>query len=151
MPKSYKSKDCSICLVKMTQHTQLVCGHRFHHNCIKTLFCIYMDDKCPICKAKFAYQPSHSRKSRQHLRQRILNKNKNCCGRIDREEIVHIRHYFMKHKIYIPFLERMVKILYEDADENINYIEYTKEWIFLYEKERHYEDGLTMAICNRHY
>ncbi len=142
-------KKCSICLEKITQCATLGCGHCFHHECIKILFCIYMNDKCPLCKTTYTYKPSNHRKSRQNLRKKIIDKNANCCGRIDRQLIVDIRHYFIKHDVYIPFVEKMVDALYEFANDIINYIEYTKEWIYMYEKPRHYQDGLVIALSTK--
>lgn len=146
-----KTKECSICLQKIKQYTRLVCGHCFHHQCIKILFCIYLDDKCPLCKHKYTYQPSRKRKSTQRLRKKIIDRNKNCCDRISRDNIIKLRQYFMKRKIYISFLEKIVDILNTQVSDNINYIEYTNKWIYLYERERHYQDGLIIAICNDPY
>jgi hypothetical protein len=50
--KNKEDKQCKICLKRMTKQTEkeLVCGHKFHKNCIQQWFNI--TSRCPLCKVK---------------------------------------------------------------------------------------------------
>ena len=150
MPKSYKSIDCSICLNKLGNYIELSCGHRFHHDCIKKLFIIYMNDKWPLCKNIFTYFPSHNSKARKKLRYSILKKYSNNIGRMKRDDICNLAYYLSRHKVHISFIIRIVKVLQKYANEDINFIRYTHKQIVMYEHDCDCYEGRIMSICNDH-
>ncbi len=109
---------------------KLKCGHQFHHSCIKELFCIYLSDKCPMCRDKFSYQPSKKRKSMRRLRNKILKLNTNSHGFMERKKCADLYYYFHSRKVKMSFLIKMARRLRERRD--YNYIKYTKDIISLH-------------------
>lgn len=150
MPKSYKVNKCTICLNTLGHHIELSCGHCFHHECIKKLFIIYMDDKCPLCKNIYTYLPSRKPKSRKRLKNKLLKKYSNYTGRISRLDICKLGYYLSKHKVYLPFIEIMITALQNYADEDINYIKYTNSQILMYECECDCQAGKMIIVYNNH-
>ena len=122
---------CSICMNMMTSHYhELACTHRFHHSCIKELFCIYMDDRCPLCRTNYKYQPSKKRKAKRTLRNKILKHHTNAQGIMTRIQCANMHYYFVSRKISMPFLKRMGDVLRTRGD--YNFIRYTRDIISLY-------------------
>lgn len=125
-----EAERCSICMNDMYDKLILKCGHKFHHLCIKELFCIYLSDKCPLCRDKFSYQPSKKRKSKRNLRKKILKINTNIYGVMERQKCADLYYYFHSRGVKMPFLIKMIKRLTERCD--YNYIKYTIKFISLH-------------------
>ena len=104
--------DCAICMKSMGQCVELVkCGHMFHHLCIKKLFCIYQDDKCPMCREHFAYQPSTKTKPMKKLRTHMIKYIANDNGFMARQTLGDMAYFFKRHKVSIEFLNKIMNYL----------------------------------------
>lgn len=123
-------EKCSICMNNMIgQIHELICKHQFHHSCIKDLFCVYMNDKCPLCRANYTYQPSKKQKPKKNMRNKMLKHNTNRYGIMTREKCADMHFFFKSRKIDISFLKRMIFVLSTRGD--YNFIRYTKDIIIL--------------------
>lgn len=142
------SEICSICMNGLGQYAELKCGHKYHHNCIKELFCMYKDDRCPMCREKYTYQPSIKCKPMQRLRRRMWKKYSNEYGLMDRETIANLHYWFKSRKINVYFLKRLVDILCKDMFSAYDYVFYHKDCITLFIYEEPLEEA-AIAIKNR--
>lgn len=128
-------EKCSICMNNMVGDIhELVCRHQFHHHCIKDLFCVYMSDRCPLCRANYKYQPSKKRKPKRRMRNKMLKYNTNQWGVMTRQKCADMHYYFVSRKVSMPFLKQMIEVLIIRYD--YNFIKYFGDTIFLYTQEK---------------
>ncbi len=71
--------DCSICTEKLYDFMTLDCSHKFHARCIRELFFIYMQDRCPICRSNYVYKfpinRSARKKHKKHIKKMFFDHN----------------------------------------------------------------------------
>ena len=111
-----------------------------------------------MCRAKFTYQPSSSRKSLKRLRYKILKKytsglkfKKSFESKgslevevISRRRINFLNDYFSQRKIKIPFILKMKKCM--DQRLNYDFVSYSKKYITIY----NYKGNIIQYInCNK--
>lgn len=127
-----KEDKCSICMHIMTQCVILECGHIFHHQCIKELFCVYLNDKCPMCRERFAYQPSKHYKPMKRLRKRMIKYNSNDNNLLEREKVADMHYFFKRHKVKVHFIKKITDLLQKDVNYDYDYVMYNKKDITLF-------------------
>ena len=111
-----------------------------------------------MCRAKFTYQRSSSRKSLKRLRYKILKKytsglkfKKSFESKgslevevISRRRINFLNDYFSQRKIKIPFILKMKKCM--DQRLNYDFVSYSKKYITIY----NYKGNIIQYInCNK--
>lgn len=78
----------------------LGCDHTFHHSCIRNMLFLYMDDKCPLCRAKFKYKFTACHKIKRRLKKKIIkhisseNNNVEICKLMDLAEFLNEKEIF---------------------------------------------------------
>lgn len=126
-----ESIDCSICRNTIGKdHVKLKCGHKFDHQCIKTAFCVYQTDKCPMCRRVFSYQPSLRQRSMARLKKLMWKRYSNSNKVMQRNDVVSLNDWFKQHKVNIPFLNRIQSALMHNHE--YEYVFYTKGYITMF-------------------
>ena len=78
---------CPICIEPMDHGMILSCKHKFHHACIRELFFIHLNDKCPLCRKIYIYPVSKNHRSKKRLKTFILNKYSKSSYKYDGQKI----------------------------------------------------------------
>lgn len=105
----------------------LICNHVFHHNCIKKLYYLYLDNRCPMCRRKFSYKRNKKRKANQKLLREIIKNNQNESGVFTRDILMEMMEKYKEMKIEIWPIIKMFKIL--DYMPHYDYIVYGKKYM----------------------
>lgn len=138
--KKKEENKCSVCYERIsdTDKLKLECNHIFHLDCIKKMFFLYMDDKCPLCRKvyKYTHMPNN-RKSSLRLKKKILNHYKNECNRISLEKIMEVFMFLDKRNINLNFLSKIALTTgYALTEKIIN--NYTARYVEIYNKNYYY-------------
>lgn len=141
--------SCVICLCEVGNSLTLPCGHKFDDHCIRKLFIVHQDNKCPTCRQTYKYKLNKKNKrGYRKIKKELTEKMENHCGRIHRETLVNVAKYLEENDISIDFINRMIYVLGKNDeyhDESYEWLQYDEEYIYLFQKHSCSENGNAIA------
>ncbi len=124
------NESCIICFDPMEDYHIFSCKHRFHKYCIKKLYYLYKDNKCPMCRRKHIYNPRLNKKQRRKLKNIMIQHHSNEFGRMKIVDFIHLHKFIDESCGYMPnWMKNIFPPLYSCLKDNYNMNLYVQGYI----------------------
>jgi len=124
------NESCIICFDPMEDYHIFPCKHRFHKYCIKKLYYLYKDNKCPMCRRKHIYNPRLNKKQRRKLKNIMIQHHSNEFGRMKIVDFIHLHKFIDESCGYMPnWMKNIFPPLYSCLKDNYNMNLYVQGYI----------------------
>lgn len=103
---------CSVCMEKLGDYMVIPCGHKLHYGCLRTMFFMHRDNKCPLCRTKFLYPINRkNRKAMKKLKIDIIAHYSNEYGRMYCRDIMQLAHFLYHNDSELTFINKMATVI----------------------------------------
>lgn len=117
-----EKEKCSICYEDLHDKAALECGHYLHHKCMRQLFFLYKDDKCPLCRLKYKWEFNTNKNVRSKQKKKIKDEilkflgnkvdKKSSMGRLMiSKDVSDLTMFLFARDIHFEFLDKITHIL----------------------------------------